>query len=236
MPLSYFSSGSSTAASGWKRLSQCSLYGRPSSQSRSSRHPRHSRYCRYCRYVPALLAALLTCVGTAHAQGGAPGASATASRVMFTTGEASLRRPGQTAAPLTNQLVLRAGDSVATGATGRAQLLLAGGTRMALQPATEVQLPADASSESLRFNAGSLRVSMAEAGDFRIATLRGVVRVRGASFSAAYNADGTLNIASEREPVEVCTAAGCVTAADDNLRIRGDSLLPTRTNARATWK
>ncbi|MBP7566636.1 MAG: FecR domain-containing protein [Burkholderiaceae bacterium] len=161
-------------------------------------------------------------------------AAAPQARVLFAHGPVDLRRGTAEPVPAAGA-VLAPGDRVATGPGGRAQLMLADGSRVSMQAESQVRLAGAAG--GLEFPSGSVRVLPAPAGTgFSLRTPRATLTVRGASFSAAYNADGSINVASEREPVEVCTAAGCVTAGDDNVRVRADSLPPTRTNARASWR
>ena len=154
----------------------------------------------------------------------------------FTSGDARVQRGGDAPQSLARGESLHAGDLVVTGPAGRAQLVLADGSRVALQADSRVSLGHGAP-PALGFGAGSVRVLPAAHGaEFQLRTTRGAVRVRGAGFSATNNPDDSVSVASEREPVEVCTAAGCVMAGDDNVRVRAEDLPPTRTNARARWR
>lgn len=187
--------------------------------------------------VAAVCLAGLSLAAPARAQ--APPPAAAAPQIFFVAGDVQLRHGSGAAVRAERGRPLEPGDLVITGAGARAQLLLADGARVALSPGTEARLPprAGADAPHLRLGAGSLRVQLPQPqAVFRLWTPRASVQVRGLAFSVGFNGDGSFNVASEREPVEVCTAAGCVTAADDNLRVRADHLPPTRTNARASWR
>lgn len=162
--------------------------------------------------------------------------AADAPRLLFASGPVEVRRSEGVQPAAVAGTALAPDDHLATGPDARVQLVLADGSRVSVQGSSRVRIAA-AAVGGLDFIEGSVRVLPAPGTrDFVLRTRRATARVRGAAFSAAYNADGSVNVASEREPVEVCTPGGCVMAGDDNVRVRADSLRPTRTNARASWR
>ncbi len=136
------------------------------------------------------------------------------------------------------------GDAIVTGADGKLQMRLEEGAMVSLQPGSQFELTAArAARQPLRimFGAGTLRwIGKALPPDvpgIELHTQRTVIQIRGATFSAAYNADGSVNIATERDPLQICNRAGCITLTDDGaVRVRSDDVVPAQTNARATFK
>jgi ferric-dicitrate binding protein FerR (iron transport regulator) len=157
-------------------------------------------------------------------------------RVLFTSGGVRTQVDGQVV-PAARGDALASGTTLMTAPDGRAQLRLADGTQIALQGDSTLVLATSPS--HLQLLAGSARVLGArrDSVEWTLRLQRGSAQVRGPAFSVGYNADGTANIATERDPITVCTAAGCETLSDDGaLRVRGDTARPARTNARATFR
>lgn len=166
-----------------------------------------------------------------------------AASVLFTAGDARVHRTTGSV-PLVRGAQIGWGETIVTGADGRLQMRLDDGAMVSLQPGsrfefTSARLP----QQPLRvlFGAGTLRwagkaVSPDEPGT-ELHTPRTVVQIRGATFSAAYNTDGSVSIATERDPLQICNRAGCITLVDDGaVRVRSDDVVPTQTNARATFR
>lgn len=88
----------------------------------------------------------------------APVASAQAPAVAFSSGDVTiLRGAGRIAAPA--GATLAAGDAIATGADGRAQLRFAGGTVVAISPASEVRIESLGDEPTLHLSRGALRAA-----------------------------------------------------------------------------
>jgi ferric-dicitrate binding protein FerR (iron transport regulator) len=159
-----------------------------------------------------------------------------AARLLFTSGGVRTQVDGQ-AVPAARGDELVPGTTLMTATDGRAQLRLADGAQLSLQGDSTLIIAARPS--RLQLMAGSARVLgvSRDSVEWTLLLQRGSVQVRGPAFSVAYNADGTANIATERDPITVCTLAGCETLSDDGaLRVRGDAARPARTNARATFR
>jgi hypothetical protein len=187
---------------------------------------------------------LACAVGAAHAQNPETSASSSpAASVLFASGDARVHR-ATGAAPLTRGAPIGWGDAIVTGADGKLQMRLSEGAMLSLQPGSQFELTsARAARQPLRllFGAGTLRWTgkalPPDVPGIELHTQRAVIEVRGATFSAAYNADGSVNIATERDPLQICTRAGCITLTDDGaVRVRSDDVVPTQTNARATFR
>ncbi len=88
----------------------------------------------------------------------ASSAAAQSPVVAFTTGDVAIVRGASRAAASTGA-TLSPGDAIATGAGGRAQLRFAGGSVVAIAPASELRIESIGSEPSLRLVRGALRTA-----------------------------------------------------------------------------
>jgi len=157
-------------------------------------------------------------------------ALAAAGLVQFVAGEVQMRRSDLLSAVARGAL-LESGDTVLTGATGRAQIRFTDGGLVALYPDSQFTVTryvdaGDAAQDS--FAVGLLRGSMRaitgligkrNPANYQLTTPTAVVGIRGSAFRAFFNAQGLLEVGGEADEIEVCTQAGCV-----GLRV-GESVL-----------
>jgi len=172
----------------------------------------------------AACAALVACSQLAF-----PAAADDAVRILFVAGTVQ-QVVGGAAAATASPGVLPGDAMIATEGDGLAQLLLADGTRIALQPGTRLRVgppTPGASRPSLTLERGAIRImtppgleprvrvdapdgAVSGAGHFLVRT--------GETFEAG-TGDGTL---------QICTAAGCITLGDhESARARGKDRVPT---------
>jgi hypothetical protein len=171
---------------------------------------------------------------------------AAAGIAQFTSGEVNVRR-GTALIPLSKGRDIESGDSIVTGAGGRAQLRFSDGGIVSLQPDTQfvINKYVDANdpkqdSYLVDFLRGSMRTITGLIGkrnreNYKVQTTTATVGIRGSGFSASYNQDGTMSISTELDEIEVCTNGGCVrlTAGESALVVNNDAP-PSRTQVRAT--
>ena len=148
-------------------------------------------------------------------------ALAAAGLVQFVAGEVQMRRSDLLSAVARGAL-LESGDTVLTGATGRAQIRFTDGGLVALYPDSQFTVTryvdaGDAAQDS--FAVGLLRGGMRaitgligkrNPANYQLTTPTAVVGIRGSAFRAFFNAQGLLEVGGEADEIEVCTQAGCV--------------------------
>jgi len=196
------------------------------------------------REFPLKRAALSVVVAAAFpAQSFAAGSAGVA---QFIAGDVNVLRASGKAEPLAKGKPLESGESILTGAAGRAQVRFSDGGLVSLQPNTEFKIANyvdEADPKQDRFLVDLLRGSMrAITGligkrnreNYKVTTTTATIGIRGSGFSVGYNPDGSLGITTELDAIEVCNAGGCVgLTAGESVRVINSSEAPVRTNVRA---
>ena len=147
-------------------------------------------------------------------------AFAAAGTAQFTAGDVKVKRVDGALTVLSKGLEIDSGQSVLTGADGRAQVRFTDGGLISLQPNTEFKIAnyvdkLDAKED--RFLVDLLRGSMRaitgligkrNRDNYRVNTATATIGIRGSGFNVGYNPDGTLSVTTELDAIEVCTAGG----------------------------
>jgi hypothetical protein len=172
-------------------------------------------------------------------------ALAAAGLVQFVAGEVQMRRSDLLSAVARGAL-LESGDTVLTGATGRAQIRFTDGGLVALYPDSQFTVTryvdaGDAAQDS--FAVGLLRGGMRaitgligkrNPANYQLTTPTAVVGIRGSAFRAFFNAQGLLEVGGEADEIEVCTQAGCVgLRVGESVLVLSPERLPVYTNTHA---
>ena len=172
-------------------------------------------------------------------------ALAAAGRVQFATGDVQMRRDAGLAA-LASGASLETGDTVLTGATGRAQLRFTDGGLVSLYPDSEFTVtryvdsgdPAQ-DSFAVSFLRGSMRaitglIGKRNPANYKLTTPTAVVGIRGSAYRAFFNPQGQLEVGGEQDEIEVCTQAGCVgLKVGESVLVLSSDRLAVYTNTRA---
>ena len=174
-------------------------------------------------------------------------AFAAAGTAQFTAGDVKVKRVDGALTVLSKGLEIDSGQSVLTGADGRAQVRFTDGGLISLQPNTEFKIASyvdklDAKED--RFLVDLLRGSMRaitgligkrNRDNYRVNTATATIGIRGSGFNVGYNPDGTLSVTTELDAIEVCTAGGCVgLTAGESVKVLNNTQTPVRTNVRVT--
>ena len=174
-------------------------------------------------------------------------AFAAAGTAQFTAGDVKVKRVDGALSVLSKGLEIDSGQSVLTGADGRAQVRFTDGGLISLQPNTEFKIAnyvdkLDAKED--RFLVDLLRGSMRaitgligkrNRDNYRVNTATATIGIRGSGFNVGYNPDGTLSVTTELDAIEVCTAGGCVgLTAGESVKVLNNTQAPVRTNVRVT--
>lgn len=173
-------------------------------------------------------------------------AAPSAGIAQFTTGEVSVRRNDGKTDPLVKGKDIESGQSIITGANGRAQVKFTDGGLISLQPGTEFKVANyvdKADPKEDRFLVDLLRGSMrAITGligkrnreNYKVTTTTATIGIRGSGFNAGYNPDGSLSVTTELDAIEVCNSGGCIgLTAGESVRVINNTDAPVRTNVRA---
>ena len=173
-------------------------------------------------------------------------ALAAAGTAQFTAGDVKVKRADGALSPLAKGLDIDSGQSVVTGADGRAQVRFTDGGLISLQPNTEFKIASyvdklDAKED--RFLVDLLRGSMRaitgligkrNRDNYKVNTATATIGIRGSGFNVGYNPDGTLSVTTELDAIEVCTAGGCVgLTAGESVKVLNNTQAPVCTNVRA---
>jgi hypothetical protein len=174
-------------------------------------------------------------------------AAPSAGVAQFTAGEVSVRRADGKTDTLVKGKDIESGQSIITGANGRAQVKFTDGGLISLQPGTEFKVANyvdKADPKEDRFLVDLLRGSMrAITGligkrnreNYKVTTTTATIGIRGSGFNAGYNPDGSLSVTTELDAIEVCNSGGCVgLTAGESVRVINNTDAPVRTNVRAT--
>lgn len=172
-------------------------------------------------------------------------ALAAAGRVQFAAGDVQMRR-GAALAALASGASLDNGDTVLTGATGRAQLRFTDGGLVSLYPDSEFTVtryvdsgdPAQ-DSFAVSFLRGSMRaitglIGKRNPANYKLTTPTAVVGIRGSAYRAFFNPQGQLEVGGEQDEIEVCTHAGCVgLKVGESVLVLSSDRLAVYTNTQA---
>lgn len=173
-------------------------------------------------------------------------AYAAAGTTLFTSGEVSVRR-GTNADALAKGGNVESGDTILTGAQGRAQLRFSDGGLVALQPNSQFNISKYADANDPKQDAflvdllrGGMRAVTGLIGkrnreNYKVTTSTATIGIRGSSFLMSYQPDGTLVVSTEQDAIEVCTKAGCTgLTAGESVRVVSADREPVRTSTRAS--
>ena len=174
-------------------------------------------------------------------------AATSAGVVQFIAGDVNVRRTDGQSTPLVKGNDLESGQAIVTGATGRAQVRFSDGGLVSLQPNTEFKIASyvdKADPQQDRFLVDLLRGSMRaitgligkrNKNNYRVTTTTATIGIRGSGFTAGYNPDGSLNVAAEKDAIEVCSGGVCVgLVAGESATVRSSNEAPVRTRNRAS--
>jgi hypothetical protein len=172
---------------------------------------------------------------------------AAAGVAQFIAGDVSVRR-GAGSDKLAKGSAIESGDDIVTGSAGQAQIRFSDGGLVSLQPNTQFKIDryADANDPKqdgflVNFVRGGMRAITGLIGkrnreNYKVQTATATIGIRGSAFNASYNTDGSLNVGTEKDEIEVCTNAGCVGLKfGESARVGGNNQLPTRTNVVTTF-
>lgn len=172
---------------------------------------------------------------------------AAAGVAQFIAGDVSVRR-GAGSDKLAKGSTIESGDDIVTGSAGQAQIRFSDGGLVSLQPNTQFKIDryADANDPKqdgflVNFVRGGMRAITGLIGkrnreNYKVQTATATIGIRGSAFNASYNTDGSLNVGTEKDEIEVCTNAGCVGLKfGESARVGGNNQLPTRTNVVTTF-
>ena len=164
----------------------------------------------------------------------------------FTTGDVSVRSGDGLSSPLTKGKDVSSGQAIVTGTNGRAQLTFSDGGMVSLQPNTEFKITNyvnKADPKEDRFLVDLLRGSMRaitgligkrNTANYRVTTTTATIGIRGSSFAAVNNFDGSLTVTSEKDAIEVCSGDVCIgLIAGESAVVINNSTPPVRTVNRA---
>ncbi|MBI2312532.1 MAG: FecR domain-containing protein [Betaproteobacteria bacterium] len=182
----------------------------------------------------ALLAAISAAFPTA-------GYAAVAGRIDFSVGEVSATAPDGKVRPLARGAEVAVGDTIVTGATGRAQVRFTDGAYSSVQPQTQFRVDdyqyagkTDGSEKSFfSLLKGGLRTITGAIGRvnkqaYRVTTPTATIGIRGTEYLAREG--NSLTVSVGEGIIEVCNAAGCLTVADGHSAfVRDPNTLPTFT-------
>jgi FecR protein len=170
---------------------------------------------------------------------------ASAGVAQFTSGPVSVNKAGAAAASLSKGGEVASGDTIVTGADGRAQLRFSDGGLVALTPNSQFKIENyadvnDGKADRFLVNLlqGGMRAITGLIGkrnrdNYKVQTATATIGIRGSGFSLAYNPDGTLSVTTELDGIEVCTTAGCIgLTAGESAIVKASDASPQRTNSR----
>jgi hypothetical protein len=173
-------------------------------------------------------------------------AAANAGTAQFAAGDVNLRDPDGKTTPLQKGGAIASGQAIVTGSTGRAQVKFSDGGLISLQPNTEFKIASyvdKADPKEDRFLVDLLRGSMRtitgligkrNRENYKLTTTTATIGIRGSGYNVSYNPDGSLNVTTELDAIEVCTAGGCTgLTAGESVRVFNNTDAPIRTAVRA---
>ena len=170
------------------------------------------------------------------------GAETSAGIVQFIAGDVNVRGVDGKITSLQKGKDIESGQAIVTGANGRAQVRFSDGGLVSLQPNTEFKLANYVDKGDPRedrflvdFLSGSMRavtglIGKRNRANYKIITSKSTIGIRGSSFTASYNVDGSMNVTAEKDGIEVCSGGVCVgLVAGESVRVTSSSEAPVRT-------
>ncbi len=172
---------------------------------------------------------------------------ASAGVAQFTSGPVSVNKSGLAASSLNKGGIVASGDTIVTGADGRAQLRFSDGGLVSLIPNSQFKIENyadvnDGKADRFLVNLlqGGMRAITGLIGkrnrdNYKVQTATATIGIRGSGFSLAYNPDGSLSVTTELDGIEVCTSAGCIgLTAGESALVKASDAAPQRTNSRSS--
>jgi len=174
------------------------------------------------------------------------GAATPAGIAQFIAGDVSVRGADGKINALQKGKDIESGQAIVTGANGRAQVRFSDGGMVSLQPNTEFKLAnyvdkGDPKEDRflVDFLSGSMRavtglIGKRNRANYKIFTATSTIGIRGSSFTASYNVDGSMIVTAEKDGIEVCSGGVCVgLIKGESVRVTSSSEPPKRTTDRA---
>ena len=174
-------------------------------------------------------------------------AAVSAGVAQFVAGNVNVRgNDGQTR-PLTKGQEIESGQVIFTGETGRAQVKFTDGGLVSLQPNTQFNIASyvdkdDPKEDRFIVNllSGSMRaitglIGKRNKSNYRVNISTSTIGIRGSSFSASLNPNGSVTVTAEKDAIEVCNAGVCVgLLAGESVIVSNSTDPPVRTINRAS--
>lgn len=174
-------------------------------------------------------------------------AAVSAGVAQFVAGDVNVRGDDGQTRPLTKGKEIESGQVIFTGETGRAQVKFTDGGLVSLQPNTEFKIAsyvdkADPKEDRFLVNllSGSMRaitglIGKRNKSNYRITISTSTIGIRGSSFSASLNPNGSVTVTAEKDAIEVCNAGVCVgLIAGESVVVSNSTDAPVRTINRAS--
>lgn len=172
--------------------------------------------------------------------------AAGAAKVDFAAGEVRAMSADGKSRPLAKGSEVLSGETVQTGADGRAQLRFTDGAMLSLQPRSEFRLDnyqfsgqADGSERGFfTLLKGGMRtltgwVGRANRDNYQVKTTVATIGIRGTEYTISYLENEAITVSTGEGRVEVCNRAGCVVlSSGDSAVVRGNSEPPRLTDSR----
>ncbi len=166
---------------------------------------------------------------------------------QFVAGDVNVRGDDGQTRPLTKGRDIESGQVIFTGATGRAQVKFTDGGLVSLQPNTEFKIDsyidkADANEDRflVRLLSGSMRavtglIGKRNRSNYRVFISTSTLGIRGSSYRASLNPNGSVTVTAEKDGIEVCNAGVCVgLVAGESVVVSSGTNPPVRTINRAS--
>jgi Flp pilus assembly protein TadD len=173
----------------------------------------------------ALFALCLLCVPVTSALAQAAGV---VGRVQTVSGGVSLVRTGATSAITRGGFELRLGDTVRTGANGRARIVTTDGRRATLGPNASVTLGEAGRPGRWQLQAGRAAVWITGAGRTEVAAPGAVAAAEGTGFELAVDEDGTSTLTVVEGTVQYFNDQGRVVVAPNQQSVARPGEAPSR--------
>lgn len=163
-------------------------------------------------------------------------AAVSAGFAQFVAGNVNVRSDDGQTRPLSKGQDIESGQVIYTGETGRAQVKFTDGGLVSLQPNTEFKIAsyidkADPREDRFLVNllSGSMRavtglIGKRNKSNYRITISTSTIGIRGSSFRASLNQDGSVTVTAEKDSIEVCNGGVCVGL------VAGESVIVTKGN------
>ena len=166
---------------------------------------------------------------------------------QFVAGDVNVRGDDGLTRPLTKGRDIESGQVIFTGETGRAQVKFTDGGLVSLQPNTEFKIDsyidkADPTEDRflVRLLSGSMRavtglIGKRNRSNYRVIISTSTLGIRGSSYRASLNPDGSVTVTAEKDGIEVCNAGVCIgLVAGESVVVSNSTDPPVRTINRAS--